>query len=73
MAEKAAKPLSKADPEDRSTIARLGGLTAAQNHTPEERSEMARKRGESTYAKHGKAHYLRMSLISHGRLPKKTK
>lgn len=66
--------MNRDDPKDRSTIARLGGLTAQELLTPEQRAESARLRGESTLAKHGKAHYLRMALIRHGKLaPKNAK
>ena len=43
-------------------IARLGGLTAAHNMTPEQRSERARKGGQAVMEKYGKAHMLRLRL-----------
>lgn len=66
----ARKPLDRSNPEDRSTISRLGGYARWANTTPEERSRIGQQRGAEVLAKKGRAHFLRMSLISHGRLPK---
>lgn len=41
---------------------RLGGLQYAHNHTPEQRSERARKGGQAVMEKYGKAHMLRLRL-----------
>ena len=43
-------------------VARLGGLTAAHNMTPEQRSERARKGGQAVMEKYGRAHMLRLRL-----------
>lgn len=64
----ASRPLRRDNAADRSTIARLAALSRWQGTTPEERSEDARKRGESTYAKHGKVHFVRMNLKRQGRI-----
>ena len=46
----------------RSEVARLGGLAAAHNMTPEQRSERSRKGGEAVMEKYGRGHMLRMRL-----------
>ena len=57
-------------PLTRTEIARLGGLTAADNLSPEQRTARAMKAGNAAREKLGRAHYMRMALIKHGRLPK---
>ena len=60
----APRPLSMAE------RGRLGGLTAAHRMSPEERTRRAAKGGAAALEKLGKAHYVRMTLIRAGRLPK---
>lgn len=57
-------------PLTRTEIARLGGLTAADRLSPEQRTARAMKAGNAARDKLGRAHYMRMALIKHGRLPK---
>lgn len=57
-------------PLTRAEISRLGGLTAADNLSAEQRAARAMKAGNAAREKLGRAHYVRIALMRHGRLPR---
>lgn len=53
----------------RAEAGRLGGLTRADNTTPEERSAIASKGGAANVERYGRAHMTRLAYKRWGRLP----